>query len=428
MRYSWIRNLDLKEGLALRLYIPVAVGILLVSTAARGQLGPTTPVIVQGTLTAPGNPSFYLKANLAEPDDQEPSGHMEMFWVNASKWRRSVQFHDFSQTIVVNGKEVFEQDSDDYFPVGISFLISAITNPKVILNAHRPEDGSETKANGRASESGIACYGPNSTLCVKNRYGLSEMVGMPGNTVDFSRYEKFKGMRIARVVTDTEGVRDFVRAEIIELKELKDADESLFAVPNPTPNEKQIRTVVLADTEFRALAIESPQIIWPQVLDGQTTGTASFYIAIDRRGTVREVRWVHTDNERSNDSARNQIMRWKFKPATVDGLPAQAQSILTFPLNTRQFGPADILSDADARKLVSNMVDPVFPAGTASGTSFSLWVAIDADGHLIEAIHADGPPALWDSCYGAVRQWQFSPIMENGQPRPYRAKLRFVVP
>lgn len=385
-------------------------------------------MIVQGTLTAPGKPAFHLRADLTEPEDEEPSGHMEMFWISPKKWRRTVQFHDFSQTIVVNKDKVFEQDSDSYFPVGINFLISAMTDPKTILDAHRPEDRVQTKANGGSSESGVICFTPNKTMCVQNKDGLTEIVGTPGHSIQFSRYEKFKGMRVARLVTDTAGVRDFVRAEIKELDELKHPDESLFVISDPTPNEKQLRSVVLSDSDFKALAIEMPEIIWPQVLDGRTTGTASFYISIDRTGSVREVRSVRTDNERSNDSARNQIMKWKFKPATVDGLPAQAQSILTFPLNTREFGPPDVLNDADARKLVSNMVDPVFPTGTASGTTYSLWVAIDTDGHLIEAIHANGPPALWDSCYGAILKWQFSPIMENGQPRPYRAKLTFVVP
>jgi hypothetical protein len=387
------------------------------------------PRIVQGTLIAAGNSPFQLKATFTEGNDPNPVGQVEILWVAPDKWRRKLDADKFSQTLIVNGDKVFEQDSDDYFPVGLNALVTAMVDPKPILDAHRPEDRLTTKANGQSFESGVICFGPNGTLCASGRDGLKEIVGAPGHTITFARYLKFDDMRVARFLTDTVGVGEFLRAEITTLRKLDNPDESLFAVPEPTPKEKQIRSVILPDAEFQTLAIEAPEIIWPQVLDGRTVGTASFYVSIDRTGNVREVRPIRTDNERSNDSARNQIMKWKFRPSVKDGIPVQAEAVLTFPLNTREFGPTDILSDAEVRKLVSNSVDPVFAPGVApSGTTYSLWAAIDSDGNLIEAIAEQGPPALWKPCYEAIRKWHFSPIMENGQPRPYRAEIKCQVP
>ena len=387
------------------------------------------PVIVTGTLIAPGNPPFQLEANFTEGNDPDSVGQMEMMWLAPDKWRRTLDVNHFSQTLVVNGDNVFEMDSDDYFPVAVNALISAMLDPKQILDAHRPEDRSSTMANGQSLESGVICFDPNKRICIRGRYGLMEVVGIPGHSITFTRYLSFEGMRIARLVTDTVGVGESLSAEITELKELRNPDESLFAVPEATPKDRQIRSVVLSEADFRSLASSTPEIIWPQVLDGQTIGTASFYVSIDRTGAVREVRPIHTDNERSNDSARNQIMRWKFRPAISDGNPVQAESVLSFTLNTRAFGPPDVLSDSEVRKLVTNMVDPVFSAGIApSGTTYSLWAAIDSDGNLIEAIACHGPPELWGPCYDAIRKWHFNPIMENGQPGPYRAEITFQVP
>jgi hypothetical protein len=387
------------------------------------------PIIAQGALIAPGNSPFQLKATFTEGNDPDPVGHVEILWVAPDKWRRTLDADQFSQTLVVNGDKVFEQDSDDYLPVGLNALLTAMVDPKPILDAHRSEDRLATKANGQSLESGLICFGPNKTLCVLSHNGLSEIVDVPGHSITFSRYWNFNGIRVARLLTDTVGVGEFLRVEITDLGELNDPDENLFAVPEPTPKERQILSVILPDTEFLALAVEAPKIIWPQVLDGNTTGTASFYVSIDRIGKVREVRPIRTDNERSNDSARNQIMRWKFRPAVMDGVPVQAESVLTFPLNTREFGPPGILSDTEARKLVPNIVDPVIPPGMApSGATFSLWVAIDSDGNVIEAIAENGPPVLWKPCYEALKKWHFSPIMEDGQPRPYRAEIKFQVP
>ena len=148
---------------------------------------------------------------------------------------------------------------------------------------------------------------------------------------------------------------------------------------------------------------------------------------MDRTGKVREVLPVHTDNERSNDSARRQIMAWKFKPATEDGVPVQAEGILNFRLDTRAWGPPAPLSDAEARKLASNPVDPDFPPGVPTGATKTIWVAVDSDGLILEEIAADGPPQLTRPCMDALSKWRFKPIIENGQPRPYRAKIVFVV-
>ena len=104
----------------------------------------------------------------------------------------------------------------------------------------------------------------------------------------------------------------------------------------------------------------------------------------------------------------------------------QAESILTFGLNTRAWGPAAPLSDAEARKLASNITEPMVPPGTApAGTVYTLWAAIDSEGNVIEVIPAEGPPGLFGPCYQALLKSHFNPILENGEPRPYRAEIKF---
>jgi hypothetical protein len=136
---------------------------------------------------------------------------------------------------------------------------------------------------------------------------------------------------------------------------------------------------------------------------------------------------LNSANERADDSARRQILKWKFKPPMKDGVPVQAEAILTFTLNTRAWGPADPLTDAEVRKLVSNMVEPEFPAGAAAGTTYTLRAAIDHEGNLIEVIAGEGPPKLYSPCYQAIKKWHFSPFMQAGAPRPYRAQIVFQV-
>lgn len=387
------------------------------------------PAVVDGTLISPGASPFHLKAIITEGHDPNPVANVEIWWAAPDKWRRTIQSDEFSQTLVVNGDRVFEQDSDDYFPIALHTLVTAMVDPGQVLAAHRTSEELITKANGRSSESGLTCFADNHHMCLMNPGGLTEIVGMPGHSLSFSEYEKFKKMRIARMLTDTVGVGEFHTAKITRLEALKDANEARFSIDRSTAAKDQIRSVTLTENALRSLALESHEIIWPQPLDGRSTGTASFYVSVDRAGRVREVLPVYTDNERTNDSARRQIMTWKFIPPTENGLPAQAESVLTFALDTRAWGPTAPLSDAEVRKLASNIVDPVFPPGIApSGTVYTLRVAVDSDGHLIETIPATSIPDLFRPCMDAIARWHFSPIMENGQPRPYRGEITFRVP
>jgi hypothetical protein len=390
---------------------------------------PPVPSIVQARLTSPGSPPFHLKAVISERGDPDSKTELEMFWMAPDKWRRTIAGPIFSQTLDVDGGKVFEQDSDNYSPLYLQTLITAMVDPQLLLATVRPSDRLMTKANGASDESGRMCFDSKRAVCNSGSGGLREIVGAPGHPVEFMDYELFKGKRVARVLVSSPEIGVSYRAQVTELEELENPDATFFSVSQPTPKKKQLHAVILQEKKLRRLPSHSSEMIWPQVLDGATTGPSSYYVSVDPSGRVREAVPLQTANERANDSARRQLMKWKFKPVLKDGVPVEAEAILTFATNTRAWGPANPLTNAEVRKLVSNLEEPVFPPGLApSGTSYALRAAIDSDGQLIEVIAGSGPPKLFPPCYEAIKKWHFNPIMENGQPRPYRAEIDFVVP
>lgn len=201
------------------------------------------------------------------------------------------------------------------------------------------------------------------------------------------------------------------------------------AVPASTTPRQEIRTVALSQDDLEPLALRSLEIIWPQVLDGPLSGDALYRLTVDATGTVIDVQPVNMNVERSNDSVIRQVMRWKFKPPTQDGVPVQAEVVWTFHFNTRAFGPSEPLTEAEARKLAIKIVDPDYPPGTPSGETCSMRIAVDSDGYLIEVIGdvcRDG--ALYMPSLHAIQSWQFKPVLENGEPRPYRSEITFRTP
>ncbi len=411
-------------------FITILIG-LGCALASNGQTNSAAPQrVVQATLTRPGGTPFYLQATISETSDPNDRIEVEMSWVAPDKWKRKIQSQEFSQTLIANGDKVFEQDSSDYLPLAIDVLTSAMVSPQSVLDSYRPGDFARTKANGLADESGKVCFSANSKMCGMSRNGLAEFVGAAGHSVEFTDYRKFKGERVARLLIYRIDHGDSWQARINTLGELQRHDEAAFQIENPTEKPGQIRAVVVQEAELRGLAQQALEIIWPQVLeDNQTTGETGYYVSLDRSGQVREVLPLSVAIERADDSARRQILKWKFKPVLRDGVPVQAESILNFSFNTRAYGPASPLTDEEVRKLATSVVDPVFADGAApSGSTFEIRIAVDEEGTIIESMAGDGPHAMYEPCSRAVGKWHFSPIIEDGKPRPYRAKVICRVP
>jgi hypothetical protein len=387
----------------------------------------SAPQLVEASLTTPVSTPFHLKATIAESGGSD-TAEVELLWVNPNKWRRTIQSPGFSQTVIANGSEIFETDSSDYFPLSLRVLVEAMVNPQTILNLWRPGDPAFTKANGLSQESGAVCLTPNAKRCFQYPSGLAEFVGATGHSIWFTDYRKFKGQRVARQLIYRIDAGDAFTAKITKLDELKNPSPAVFSIDTPTPKRDQIQTADLTQAELQASALQPLEIIWPQVLDGETSGDTSYYVSIDRSGQVREILPASVAVERADDSARRQIMKWKFRPILRDGVPVQADSLLNFHFDTRAYGPAEPLTDSEVRKLAKKIVEPLFPAGATSGASCSYRVAVDSEGYLIEAIANGCARDLSIPALKALQSWTFSPIIQDGQPRPYRGEVTFRAP
>lgn len=88
-------------------------------------------MIHRSTLVEPGSKPFYLKATISDRGDakSEFNGTVDEYWLSPTKWRRVVKLRDFSQTRIVNGDMVYEDNSGDYFPLHDEMLANEIVDP-----------------------------------------------------------------------------------------------------------------------------------------------------------------------------------------------------------------------------------------------------------------------------------------------------------
>ena len=308
-----------------------------------------TQAIQRSQLTLPGSRPFHLKAEVYERTDRDNDSHnadIEEYWVAPDKWRRTVKTALFSETLVVNGDNANEKFDGEYYPNWLRTIVNGIFEPGAPLEGVDLSKSGDT-ARASLTPKGTLSFGDvGSEVCrrfmflasnppVTNKVfstycfqrGLLESVGAPGYQIDYSDYKKFGEKQVARKIGEYIEPGTELGAEIKELTELTSPNESLFAIEH---SNVPLRTIVISEESLRAIILSAPPIQWPTLTSGRNPGTLSIYVCIDRQGHVRETYPLNSDSPIMTAAAREQVMKWQFKPASNKGVSVQVESILTF--------------------------------------------------------------------------------------------------
>jgi len=310
--------------------------------------------IERSQITLPGSQPFHLKAKVYESTDRDNDSHnaeIEEYWVSPDKWRREVKSAGFSEMVVVNGGKTQEKSDGDYYPNWLRSIVDGIFDPGAPLDGVDLAKSGDTPIATRTPDGALTIGDVGAEVCrrfmflasnppVTNkvfssycfRQGLLESVGLPGYEIDYSDYRKFGGKQVARKVGEYIESGTELAAEITELTDLTSPDESLFTLNQTSA---PLRTVVIVEQTLRSLIVSAPAIVWPTLTSGRNPGTLSIYVCIDRQGHVRETYGLNSDNPIMTAAAREQVMKWQFKPASAQGVPVQVESILTFGYETK---------------------------------------------------------------------------------------------
>ena len=397
--------------------------------------------VQQSKLTLAGGVPFHLKAHIANAGAPKPeySADVEEFWVSPEKWRRTVQSAGFSQTLIVNGDKVSEKIIGDYYPFWLHDLVTALFDPLPMADQLKamqgqmeiPEDSAKSnsclnmqfRVGTAAAQNSVA-----SAFCFGGRGGLLQAVITPGYKAQFENYLPFKKKMVARTIKAEFEPGLVLAAKVTELVEFSSPDEKLFTIDAATPSTELMKTIQVTEDSARALALNTPAIVWPAVREGKTDGVMSAYVSIDRSGKVREVWPLGSNNPELNQAAREQLLRWQYKPYNNGGF-SQMEAVLTFAFATRIENPVPVLSDAEARKLATHVVEAVVPAGKArKGTKFTLRVSVDEAGKAQTVQNqSKAAPALYTAGVAALKQWRFRPYMNHGKPDRFYADITFLV-
>lgn len=391
----------------------------------------------QSQLTLPGSSPFHLRAAIADANGTHPEyqAELEEYWVAPNKWRRTIHSAEFSQTLVVNGDKVSEQDSADYYPFWLHNLVTAVFDPLPMLaqikqlsaGLEMPQEDKSISCVNFSSPGNNPAVPVSSAyaFCFQDRRGLLQAVSTPGYKANFENYKKFGNKHVPYRTSENLRPGLTLVASIAELTPLSSPDETLFAVDTPTSLEHQIRSSQVVETTARSIAIDTPEPKWPAVREGKTTGTASVYVSVDRSGHLREVWPLSTDNPEITSALQEQLKSWRFKPY-VNGVPMQMEAVFAFGFVTQQGPPIPRLDNAEARKLAKHLVEPNIPVKAAKAGTFMVRVRVDEEGRTVSVTNLNHvKPVLYQAAAKALRQWEFKPYVKDGKPDRFDADLVF---
>ncbi|MFL6390273.1 MAG: energy transducer TonB [Terriglobales bacterium] len=431
-----------------RLFCLVLVSLLAVNAAGQeagdkivsiGQAAENA--VQQSKLTLAGGTPFHLKAHITNAGAPKPeyAADVEEYWVAPETWRRTVQAAGFSQTLIVNGDKVSEKLTGDYYPFWLHDMVTALFDPLPMVDQLKlmqghieiPEDSA--KSNSCVNMQFRVGMAPaqntvSSAFCFGGKGGLLQAVVTPGYKAQFDNYLPFKKKMVARTIKAEFAPGLVLTAKVTEIAELASPEEKLFTIDAATPAADQMKTSQVAEASAHALALNTPPIVWPPVREGKTEGVISVYISVDRAGQVREVWPLASNNPELNEAIREQLLHWQYKPYNSGG-PSQMEAVLTFAFATRIENPIPVLSDAEARKLATRVVEAVVPPGKArKGTKFVLRISVDEAGRVQAVLNQNKvAPALYAAGAAALKQWRFRPYMNDGKPDRFYADISFQV-
>jgi len=320
------------------------------------------------SLTRNGKP---FHAEMQIDDQSNTSVHhakIVLDWAATTQYRLVLESQSFAQTLTVNGTNISELNTGDFYPGWLRAFTTALLDPAprsqdpILRNAMiAPPSGMFSSAitapNGRTfvipritctqhddRPNGITDERTSANMCFQSDPPVLEQVNDFTYNMGFSEYTSFGKKQIARKYVsltsswDSPDYMVWITGHLTELRPLR-KNEVEFAVKDPTTPSDRILTTFLSIKEQEAIQETVPPIDWPPVKGGKLTGFMVIHIVTDKTGQVREASRVSADNGDLFIPGMKAALNYKFKPLIIDGVPHQIEAPLVIAFTTALIGP-----------------------------------------------------------------------------------------
>jgi hypothetical protein len=127
-----------------------------------------------------------------------------------------------------------------------------------------------------------------------------------------------------------------VTAKIETLEDLGEVSPEFFNSDAKDGDLKALGTEVIDEPTLRKNLSPMEPVSWPTIQDGSLEGNVTAWIVVDRAGNVREIDGLVSENSAVNDIGKEAIMKMRFKPFLISGIPVQVLAQFTLPFKTKR--------------------------------------------------------------------------------------------
>ena len=392
------------------------------------------------SLTYHGSP-FHAILTISQPNDKGSpfQGSVEVYWASSSQYRIVVASKTFKQTRIVNGDQVEEDNTGDFYPTWLRNYVDALMNPLPRAEEFQ-NDRSSVMLGTDVSQSCISRDDRTNGITDMMTWAQICFAGSEPrikSAMDFTYfmepgdYQPFGSKLVARSYTNYTDDNETIVGRLTTLEPLNSTDASLFMIEHPTPPDQRIETKFVPMATNEALLAQAPVIDWAPVHEGKTEGNMIVHVITDRAGQVREAYKHNSDNPGTEDFGVQQALRYKFKPLLVNGVPVQMETPLVLHFKTQISDPIPVITGKEIDSVVSGChYNPTLPKGLlASGTTFKIRVSVNEQGKDTGDLFPNGIP--WNVVQQAWHELQsckYKTYLVNGHPWYHHIDFAFTAP
>jgi hypothetical protein len=393
-------------------------------------------------LTDHGKP-FHAVLTISNPKNPDSAyqATIEVFWKNKNSYRTVITSRTFSQTRIVQGDQVEEHNTGDFYPPWLQNYLTAILNPLHLPNNFQNATGQAFLGDHMRSclrhddrPGGITNDLTFANICFAGNDAHLESMDDLTYDMIFGDYQHYGKQSIAYTYQRGMDGNDPIVGKLTLLESLVDAP-ALFTITTPTPSADRIETTAVSTLKEESLVERSDNSPWPSIRDGKTEGYMIVYAVTDRTGQVRWANKYNSDNAELEYAGVARAMHYKFKPLLIDGVPQQMEMPLVLHFSSHIEDPIPVVTGDPISTYVSGCETPNLPTGLLpSGTPFHIRFFISEQGKVNEEGFPEAndklqiPQALLNPAWGSLRSCRFTPYLREGKSTVYYVLFTFHAP
>jgi TonB family protein len=278
-----------------------------------------------------GLTAFRMKVNfkVVKQDSTTEQGTYTETWVSPEKWRSETIVGDFHRVIVVNANKRWTSNASSTPPVGFGELGFRMDLPLFSMEfwkVDKIEDRESSSVSMRCLESQPNSMGGRSALCFDKTTGLVSAHVLPvalgdrvvERTCAYSNYEKFGDRVFPHAEECLENNKPIFESALVELATENSPDAALF-----TPLVDAKESVNCRGTPNPPQAISTPLPVSPR--QENPSHPVVVLLSLGTDGVPKDVKVVRSYDSAFDKAAMEALRNWRFKPASCDGQPIEAQ-------------------------------------------------------------------------------------------------------